>query len=147
MKHIKMFEDFIGLNERITPLKPGRDEEIAKGILGLYWAPDGSGREDVLYDMGLHPNRTDSKVGQTVSYSAWGKDIVKALSGAKRVPSEVMVGNVVALAAGNGKSYYFDGGDFVEGSQTIIPNALNMTWTQFIAELINQGIIAEPIYK
>ena len=147
MKHIKMFEDFIGLNERVTPLKPGRDEEIAKGILGLYWAPDGSGREKVLYDMGLHPVRTDSKVSQIVSYSAWSKDIVKALSGANRVPSEVMLGDVVALAADNGNKYYFDGVDFVENSKTIIPNGLNMTWTQFIAELINQGIVAEPVYK
>ena len=141
MKNIKLFEEF--LNEG---LKAGRDEPIAKAIIAYHYAVEGSGREQALFDMGLHPSRYDSNPGEQESLSGWGKDAVRALSGARRIPSKYMTGTVVTLAADNGNSYYFDGGDFVEGSKTIIPGAFKLTWTEFIDELIKLKVIEQPTY-
>lgn len=141
MKNLKLFEEF--LNEG---LKAGRDEPIAKAIIAYRYAVEGSGREQALFDMGLHPSRSDSNPDQMEYLSAWGKDVIKALSGARRIPSKYMTGTVITLAADNGNSYYFDGGDLVEGSKTIIPNALKMTWTELIDKLIKLKIIETPKY-
>ena len=141
MKNIKLFEEFI--NEG---LKKGRDEAMAKAMLAYWYAPEGSGREKALFDMGLHPIRYDSNPENQIYFSAWGKDVIKRLSDARRVPSNVMLGEVVTLSADNGNSYYFDGVDFVEGSKTIISNAMKMTMTEFIDELIKLKVIETPKY-
>lgn len=141
MKYVKLYEEFI--NES---LKAGRDEPIARAIIAYRYAVEGSGREKALFDMGLNPDRTDSNPDQMEYLSGWGKDVVKALSGARRVPSKYMTGTVITLAADNGKSYYFDDVDFVEGDKTIIPNAMKLTWTEFIDELIKLKVIEEPKY-
>lgn len=145
MKHVKLFEQFAEtLNEG---LKKGRDEALAKGMLAYWYAPEGSGREQALFDMGLNPVRYDSNPDNIVYFSGWGKDAIKRLSGARRVPSNVMMGEVVTLAAGNGNTYYFDGVDFVENSKTIIGNAMEMTMTEFIDKLIKLKVIETPSYK
>ena len=141
MKYVKLYEEFI--NEG---LKKGRDEELAKGMIAYWYAPEGSGREKALFDMGLNPTRTDSNPDNVIYFSAWGKDAVKALSGARRAPGNVMLGEVITLVADNGKSYYFDGVDFIEGSKTLIPDAMKMTMTEFIDELIKLKVIEEPKY-
>jgi len=141
MKNLKLFEEF--LNEG---LKAGRDEALAKAVLAYHYAPEGSGREKALFDMGLHPSRHDGNPDNVINFSAWGKDVVKRLSGAKRVPGKVMLGEVVTLAADNGNSYYFDSVDFVEGDKTIIRNAMKMKMTEFIDELIKLKVIETPKY-
>ena len=141
MKHIKLYEEFI--NES---LKAGRDEPIARAIIAYRYAVEGSGREKAIFDMGLNPERSDSNPDQMEYLSGWGKDVIKALSGARRVPSKYMTGTVITLAADNGNSYYFDGGDLVEGDKTIVRNALKLTWTQLIDELIKLKVIEEPKY-
>ena len=141
MKHVKLYEEFI--NEG---LKAGRDEPIAKAIIAYKYAVEGSDHADEIRSMGLNPERTDSNPEQMEYLSGWGKDAVRALSGARRIPSKFMTGTVIALAADNGNSYYFDGGDFVENDKTIIPAAYKLTWTQFIDELISMDIIEAPTY-
>jgi hypothetical protein len=141
MKNVKLFEQFI--NEG---LKAGRDEALARAILAYEYAPEGSGREDAIRALGLHPSTYDGNPDNTIYFSAWGKDVIKRLSGARRAPSNVMLGEVVTLAADNGNSYYFDGVDFVEGSKTIIRNAMKMKMTEFIDELIKLKVIETPKY-
>lgn len=142
MKHIKLFEQFI--NE--ATLKPGRDKDMANGILAYFYAPEGTPEAEELFKKGLNPLRGDYEPQQQEGISAWGKDVVKALSGARRVPSDFMLGNVIGVAADNGKTYYFDGGDFVEGDKTIVKGAMKMTMRSFLEELIKQGVIEEPKY-
>jgi hypothetical protein len=141
MKHVKLYEEFI--NEG---LKAGRDEPIAKAIIAYFYAVEGGDHADELRSMGLNPERFDSNPKEQEYLSGWGKDAVRALSGARRIPSKFMTGTAIALAADNGNSYYFDGGDFVEGDKTIISNAMKLTWTQFIDELISMNIIEAPTY-
>ena len=141
MKHIKLYEEFI--NES---LKAGRDEPIARAIIAYRYAVEGSGREQAIFDMGLNPERSDSNPDQMEYLSGWGKDAVRALSGARRIPSKYMTGTVITLAADNGNSYYFDGNDLVEDDKTIVRNALKLTWTQLIDELIKLKVIEEPKY-
>lgn len=142
MKHVKLFEQFVNEGK----LKPGRDQDLAKGIIAYFYAPEGTEEANKVADKGLNPRRTDSKVQQMEGLSGWGKDAVKELSGARRVPSDFMVGNLISVAADNGQTYYFDGGDFVQGSETIISGATNMTLRIFLEELIKQGVIEEPTY-
>jgi hypothetical protein len=143
MKHLKLFEQFTSLNEQ--KLKVGRDEPLAKAILAYKYAPEGSENGDRLLAMGLHPSY-DFQVRQVYQINGWAKDAIKVLSGGMRIPSDVSIGTVVALAAGNGKSYYFDDVDFVEGDKTIVPDTHKLTMSQFIGKLIKQGIIEEPTY-
>ena len=142
MKYIKLFEQF--LNE--ATLKPGRDQDLAKGIIAYYYAPEGTPEAEELFSKGLNPLRVDSAPEQQEYLSGWGKDAVRALSGARRVPGDFMLGNVIGVAADNGKTYYFDGGDFVEGDKTIVKGAAKMTMREFLEELIKQGVIEEPKY-
>ena len=142
MKHIKLFEQFI--NE--ATLQPGRDQDLAKGIIAYLYAPEGTPEAKELIDRGLNPLRTDSAPEQQEYLSGWGKDAVRALSGARRIPGDFMLGNVIQIAADNGKSYYFDGGDFVEGDKTIVRSAMKMTMREFLEELIKLGVIEKPKY-
>lgn len=142
MKYIKLFEQF--LNE--ATLKPGRDQDLAKGIIAYFYAPEGTPEAEELFSKGLNPLRGDYEPQQQEGLSAWGKDVVRALSGARRVPSDFMLGNVIEIAADNGKTYYFDGGDFVEGDKTIVKGAMKMTMRSFLDELIKHGVIEQPKY-
>ena len=93
-----------------------------------------------------NPIRYDGSVSEQDGLSAWGKDVVKDLSGARRCPSDFMMGDVITIAANNGNSYYFDGSDFVEGDKTIISGIKKMKYREFIAELIKLKIIETPTY-
>ena len=139
MKHIKLFEQF--LNE--ATLKEGRDEALANAILAYFYAVEGTPEGDAVRG---NPIRYDGEVGEQAGLSGWGKDVVKDLSGARRCPSDFMIGNVVTIAANNGNSYYFDGSDFVEGDKTIISRIDKMKYREFIGELIKLKIIETPKY-
>jgi hypothetical protein len=142
MRHIKLFEQF--LNE--ARLKEGRDEALANAILAYFYAVAGTPEGDAVQALPGNPIRSDGQVGEQGGLSGWGKDVVKDLSGARRCPSDFMMGNVIEIAASNGKSYYFDGGDFVEGDKTIISNTHKMKYREFIGELIKLKIIEKPTY-
>lgn len=139
MKHIKLFEQF--LNE--ATLKEGRDEALANAILAYFYAVEGTPEGDAVRG---NPIRSDNPVSEQDGLSGWGKDVVKDLSGARRCPSDFMMGNVVTIAANNGNSYYFDGSDFVEGDKTIISRIDKMKYREFIGELIKLKIIETPKY-
>ena len=142
MRHIKLFEQF--LNE--ATLKEGRDEALANAILAYFYAVEGTPEGDAVRALPGNPIRSDSSVGEQDGLSAWGKDVVKDLSGARRCPSDFMMGNVVTIAANNGNSYYFDGSDFVEGDKTIISRIDKMKYREFIDKLIKLKIIETPKY-
>jgi len=146
MKHISEFQQFLNEEFINEGLKAGRDEPIAKAIIAYLYAVEGSDHADEIRSMGFNPVRTDSNPRQQEYLSAWGKDAVRALSGARRIPSKFMTGTVITLAADNGNLYYFDGGNFVENDKTIIPRAFKLTWTQFIDKLISMNIIEAPTY-
>jgi len=110
MKHLKLFEQF--LNE--ARLKEGRDEALANAILAYFYAVEGTPEGDAVQALPGNPIRSNGSVHEQDGLSAWGKDVVKSLSGARRCPSDFMMGNVITIAANNGNSYYFDGSDFVE---------------------------------
>jgi len=140
MKHVKLFEQF--LNE--GTLKEGRDKDLANAILAYFYAPEGTPEAKEIVG---NPLRTDINVKQQDGLSGWGKDVVRALSKARRIPSDFLIGDVIEVAADNGKSYYFDDVDLVEGDKTIISGALKLKYRAFIEELIKQGVIQTPIYK
>ena len=142
MKYIKLYEEFV--NE--GTLKAGRDEAMASAILAYFYAVEGTPEADAVRAKGLEPLRSDGQVGEQDGLSGWGKDVVKELSGARRIPGDFMIGNVVTIAANNGKSYYFDGGEFVEGDKTIIKGTNKMKYREFIGELIKLKIIETPTY-
>jgi hypothetical protein len=142
MRHIKLFEQF--LNE--ATLKEGRDEALANAILAYFYAVEGTPEGDAVRALPGNPIRYDGQVGEQAGLSAWGKDVVKNLSGARRCPSDFMLGNVVTIAANNGNSYYFDGSEFVEGDKTIIKGTNKMKYREFIGELIKLKIIETPKY-
>ena len=142
MKHVKLFEQF--LNE--ATLKEGRDEALANAILAYFYAVEGTPEGDDVRALPGNPIRSDEPVGEQAGLSGWGKDVVKDLSGARRCPSDFMMGNVVTIAANNSNSYYFDGSDFVEGDKTIISGINKMKYREFIAELIKLKIIETPTY-
>lgn len=142
MTHIKLFEDFI--NE--GTLKAGRDEELANAILAYFYAVEGTPEGDAVRALPGNPIRSNEPVGEQDGLSGWGKAVVKDISKARRVPSDFMMGNVVTIAANNGKSYYFDGSDFVEGDKTIISRIDKMKKREFIDELIKLKIIETPKY-
>lgn len=147
MKHIKLFEQFSEtLNE--AQLKAGRDEPIAKAIIAYFYAVEGTSEGDAIRAMGLNPNRGDinPKQAQALSLSGWAKEGVKAMSGGMRVPSEVSISNAIELAADNGKSYYFDGTDFVEGDETIVRNTHKIGFREFIDAIVGLGVIEAPSY-
>ena len=143
MKHVKLFEQF--LNE--ATLKEGRDEALANAILAYFYAVAGTPEGDAVQALPGNPIRSDGQVGEQDGLSAWGKAVVKDLSGARRVPSDFMMGNVVTIAANNGNSYYFDGSDFVEGDKTIISRIDKMKYREFVGELIKLKIIETPKYE
>jgi hypothetical protein len=142
MKKVKLFEDFI--NE--GTLKAGRDEELANAILAYFYAVEGTPEGDSVRALPGNPIRYDGQIGEQDGLSGWGKAVVKDISKARRVPSDFMMGNVVTIAANNGKSYYFDGSDFVEGDKTIISRIDKMKKREFIDELIKLKIIETPKY-
>ena len=142
MKKVKLFEDFI--NE--GTLKAGRDEELGNAILAYFYAVEGTPEGDAVRALPGNPIRSDEPVGEQDGLSGWGKAVVKDISKARRVPSDFMMGNVVTIAANNGKSYYFDGSDFVEGDKTIISRIDKMKKREFIDELIKLKIIETPKY-
>ena len=142
MKHVKLFEQF--LNE--ATLKEGRDEALANAILAYFYAVEGTPEGDAVRALPGNPIRSDMSVGEQDGLSGWGKAVVKDISKARRVPSDFMMGNVITIAANNGKSYYFDGSDFVEGDKTIISGINKMKYREFIAELIKLKIIETPTY-
>ena len=142
MKHIKLFEQFI--NE--GTLKTGRDEALANAILAYFYAVEGTPEGDAVQALPGNPIRSDGQVGQQGGLAGWGKDVVKDLSKARRIPSDFMMGNVITIPANNGKSYYFDDSDFVEGDKTIISGIKKMKYREFIAELIKLKIIETPTY-
>ena len=127
-------------------LKEGRDEALANAILAYFYAVDGTPEGDAVQALPGNPIRYDGDVGEQAGLSAWGKDVVKDLSGARRCPSDFMMGDVITIAANNGNSYYFDGSDFVEGDKTIISGINKMKYREFIAELIKLKIIETPTY-
>ena len=142
MKKVKLFEDFI--NE--GTLKAGRDEELGNAILAYFYAVEGTPEGDAVRALPGNPIRSNEPVGEQDGLSGWGKAVVKDISKARRVPSDFMMGNVVTIAANNGKSYYFDGSDFVEGDKTIISRIDKMKKREFIDELIKLKIIETPKY-
>lgn len=142
MKHIKLFEQF--LNE--ATLKEGRDEALANAILAYFYAVEGTPEGDAVQALPGNPIRSDNPVSEQDGLSGWGKDVVKDLSGARRCPSDFMMGNVVTIAANNGNSYYFDDSEFVEGDKTIIKGTNKMKYREFIDELIKLKIIETPKY-
>ena len=143
MTHIKLFEEF--LNE--GTLKAGRDEALANAILAYFYAVEGTPEGDAVRALPGNPIRSDGQVGEQDGLAGWGKAVVKDLSKARRVPSDFMIGNVVEIAASNGKSYYFDGSDFVEGDKTIISRIDKMKYREFVGELIKLKIIETPKYE
>tara|TARA_B110000444_G_scaffold256503_2_gene292975 strand:+ start:1042 stop:1470 length:429 start_codon:yes stop_codon:yes gene_type:complete len=142
MKKVKLFEDFI--NE--GTLKAGRDEELGNAILAYFYAVEGTPEGDAVRALPGNPIRSNEPVGEQDGLSGFGKAVVKDISKARRVPSDFMMGNVVTIAANNGKSYYFDGSDFVEGDKTIISRIDKMKKREFIDELIKLKIIETPKY-
>ena len=141
MKHIKLFEDF--LNEGIKTLKPN-EQAIALGLIMNMYAIEGTEEGDALQGEGLHPTRSNGKIGQTTYLSGWGKDVVKHFAPGSRVGSEYMIGNIVSVAADNGNTYYFDDVDFVENDKTIIKGAIGMGAREFFEQLAEMGIIQFP---
>lgn len=147
MKHIKLFEQFSEtLNE--AQLKVGRDEPIAKAIIAYFYAVEGTPDGDAVRAMRLNPNRGDinPKQAQALGLSGWAKEGVKAMSGGMRVPSDVSISNAITLAADNGKSYYFDDTDFVEGDKTIVRNTHKIGFREFVEALVKLGVIEAPKY-
>lgn len=129
-------------------LKPGRDEPIAKAIIAYFYAVEDTPEGDVVRNLRQHPIRSDinPKNHEMLDLGGWAKDAVRAISGARRVPGNVMLSNVIALAANNGKSYYFDGVDFVEGDKTIISRTDKMGFREFVDTLVKQGVVEAPKY-
>jgi hypothetical protein len=147
MKHIKLFEEFSkNLNE--AELKPGRDENIASAIIAYFYAVDGTPEAEDVRALGEKPIRSDMNPSsmQSINLGGWAKDGVKKLSGASRVPSDVMLGNAITLVANNGKKYYFDDVEFVEGDKTIINNTGKMGFREFVDTLVKLGVIEKPKY-
>lgn len=147
MKFTKKFESFTNeLNE--AKLKPGRDEPIARAIIAYYYAVEGTPEGDAIRAMGQHPIRSDinPKNIQHMQFGGWDKDGIKALANVRRVPGSAMLGTVVALAADNGNSYYFDDTDFVEGDKTIVGNTHKIGFREFIDTLVKKGVIEAPKY-
>lgn len=144
MEHVKLFEQFV--NE--AKLKAGRDEPIAKAIVAYFYAVEDTPEGDALRKKRQHPIRSDinPKHNEMIGLGGWAKDGVKAISGARRVPGKVMLGQVITLAADNGKSYYFDGVEFVEGDKTIIRRTDKMGFREFVDALVKQGVIEAPKY-
>jgi hypothetical protein len=102
MKHVKLFEQF--LNE--GTLKEGRDEALANAILAYFYAVAGTPEGDAVQALPGNAIRYDGDVAEQDGLNAFGKAVVKDLSLARRVPSDFMMGNVVTIAANNGKSYF-----------------------------------------
>jgi hypothetical protein len=56
-----------------------------------------------------------------------------------------MTGELIAAAADNGKTYYFDG-EFVEGDKSVPGTEVGMPFRDFIGALVSAGIIEAPVY-
>tara|TARA_R110000822_G_C14957743_1_gene455796 strand:+ start:96 stop:485 length:390 start_codon:yes stop_codon:yes gene_type:complete len=123
-----------------------RNEALASAILAYFYAVEGTPEGDAIHAKRLEPLRSDGQVGEQGGLTELGKDIVKELSGAKRIPRDFMIGDIVTIAANNGKPYYFDDSDFVEGDKTIITGTHKMKYREFIGELIKLKIIETPTY-
>ena len=84
-----------------------RNEALASAILAYFYAVEGTPEGDAIHAKRLEPLRSDGQVGEQGGLTELGKDIVKELSGAKRIPRDFMIGDIVTIAANNGKPYYF----------------------------------------
>jgi hypothetical protein len=140
MKRIQLFEQF--LNEG---LKVGRDQDLAKEIIAVLYAERDTPEGEALKAAGGMV-AGGSTTGEEMYLSNWNKDSVKALHGSKvRVPGKVMLGDLITVAADNGKSYYFDGA-FVEGDKDIKGTKPGMDFRDFIDILVKKNIISKPTY-
>lgn len=129
-------------------LRVGRDEPIARAIIAYFYAVEGTPEGDAIRAMRLNPVRSEinPKQAQAQGLGGWAKDGVKAMSGGMRVPSDVSISNAITLAADNGKSYYFDDTDFVEGDETIVRNTHKIGFREFVDALVKLGVIEAPKY-
>lgn len=141
MKHIQLFEQFI--NEG---MKPGKDTELANAIIKVLYAERGTPEGEAITKLGGRETLPGGKVSEMMYLSGFDKDSVKAVAnGRVRVPSKFMVGELIAAAADNGNSYYFDG-EFVENDKSIPGTKVGMPFRDFIDALVGAGIIQAPTY-
>lgn len=141
MKRIQLFEQF--LNEG---LKVGRDQDLAKEIIAVLYAKRDTPEGEALKAAGGMV-AGGSTTREEMYLSGWNKDSVKALHGSKvRVPGKFMLGTLIEVAADNGKSYYFDGGVFVEGDKDVKGTKTGMDFRDFVDILVKKKIINKPTY-
>ena len=141
MKTVKLYEQFI--NEA---LKVGRDQDLANEIIAVLYAERDTPEGEALQAAGGNV-AGKSTVGEVMYLSGWNKDAIKALHGSKvRVPGEFMLGTLIGVAADNGKSYYFDGGVFVEGDKDVKGAKVGMDFRDFVDILVKKKIINKPTY-
>lgn len=141
MKHIKLFEQFI--NEG---MKPGKDTELAYAIIKALYAERDTEEGAAISRLGGRESLPGGTADEMMYLSGFDKDSVKAVAkGRVRVPSKFMMGELIAAAADNGNSYYFDG-EFVENSKSIPGTKKGMPFRDFIDALVKAGIIEAPTY-
>lgn len=127
-------------------LKVGRDQDLAKEIIAVLYAERDTPEGEALKAAGGMV-AGGSTTGEEMYLSGWNKDSVKALHGSKvRVPGKVMLGTLIGVAADNGKSYYFDGGVFVEGDKDVKGTKTGMDFRDFVDILVKKKIINKPTY-
>lgn len=141
MKRIQLFEQF--LNEG---LKVGRDQDLAKEIIAVLYAERDTPEGEALQAAGgMVAGKSTTR--EEMYLSGFNKDSVKALHGSKvRVPGQFMLGTLIEVAADNGKSYYFDGGVFVEGDKDVKGTKTGMDFRDFVDILVKKKIINKPTY-
>ena len=122
-------------------LKVGRDQDLANEIIAVLYAERDTPEGEALKAAGGMV-AGGSTTGEEMYLSNWNKDSVKALHGSKvRVPGKVMLGTLIGVAADNGKSYYFDGGVFVEGDKDVKGAKVGMDFRDFVDILVKKKII------
>jgi len=127
-------------------LKVGRDQDLANEIIAVLYAERDTPEGEALKAAGGMV-AGGSTTGEEMYLSIWNKDSVKALHGSKvRVPGKVMLGTLIGVAADNGKSYYFDGGVFVEGDKDVKGAKVGMDFRDFVDILVKKKIINKPTY-
>lgn len=153
MKYVKLFEQFVAeqdatkgpksINEAV--LKPGRDEALANAIIAYFYAIDGTPEGGKLISMRLNPVRSDIGTSELHKIVGWGKNAIKALSGAARVPGDFILPNVISVASG--KEFYFADNDLVgPDGKNLIMGLNKMSFRDFVDELVKQGVISAPKY-
>lgn len=136
-------EESKSINEAV--LKTGRDEALANAIIAYFYAVDGTPEGDELISMRLNPVRSDIGTSELHKIVGWGKNAIKALSGAARVPGDFILPNVISVASG--KEFYFADNDLVgPDGKNLIMGLNKMSFRDFVDELVKQGVISAPKY-